>query len=138
MRIAPNELSFGGAETYKQIYGHTSRSHRPFLKGDFYAADPSQAPSIVRERDPKRHEEMRRSLSHAFSAKSLRLQQDLILHYVDLFVQQLTKFGTQGNGVGMDEWYNWLTFDILGDLAFGEPFDAVAEGNNPNRSQSLR
>lgn len=72
---------------------------------------------------------MRRSLSHAFSAKSLRLQQDLILHYVELFVQQLTRLGNQGNGLEMDEWYNWLTFDILGDLAFGEPFGAVADGS---------
>ena len=23
---------------------------------------------------------------------------------------------------------NWLTFDIIGDLSFGEPFGAVAEG----------
>lgn len=25
----------------------------------------------------------------------------------------------------MKQWFNWLTFDIIGDLAFGDPFGAV-------------
>jgi hypothetical protein len=29
-----------------------------------------------------------------------------------------------------EQWYNWLTFDIIGDLAFGESFSAVENAKN--------
>lgn len=34
-----------------------------------------------------------------------------------------------GNGVvNMSHWFNFLTFDIIGDLAFGESFDLLKDG----------
>jgi cytochrome P450 len=69
---------------------------------------------------------MRRQLAHAFSAKALKEQTDVVLQYADLWIQQLAKVGQQD--VDIVPWYNWLTFDIIGDLAFGEPFGAIEEG----------
>ena len=31
----------------------------------------------------------------------------------------------KANAVSLTEWYNWTTFDIIGDLAFGEPFGGL-------------
>ncbi|KAK7921540.1 cytochrome P450 [Apiospora marii] len=32
----------------------------------------------------------------------------------------------------MTDWYHWTTFDALGDLAFGEPFDCLEKARyNP-------
>jgi cytochrome P450 len=69
---------------------------------------------------------MRRQLAHAFSAKAVKEQTDIVLHYVNMWIQQLARVEQQG--VDIVQWYNWLTFDIIGDLAFGEPFGAVEEG----------
>jgi cytochrome P450 len=54
---------------------------------------------IVSERDPVKHREIRRNLAHAFSAKALRTQTDVILQYVNLFVQQVKKYGDTPEGL---------------------------------------
>ncbi|KAH8585673.1 cytochrome P450 monooxygenase-like protein [Bisporella sp. PMI_857] len=133
VRIAPNELSFASVSSIKSIYGHASKNHRSFLKTSWYSSQgEGLAPgSLVIEVDPKIHQEARRSLSHAFSAKALGDQSNVLQYYTDLFVEQLTNLGNVEEGISLDEWFNWLTFDIVGDLAFGESFDAVTEAK-PN------
>ncbi|MCJ1245993.1 hypothetical protein MMC30_003197 [Trapelia coarctata] len=129
-RTAPNDLSFASASSYRDIYGHASKGRRPFLKSKFYTSD--IAPSIITERDPEKHGVMRRNLAHAFSAKALREQEGVVLAYVDRWVEQLGRLGEGGGrGVNAVEWFNWVTFDIIGDLAFGEGFGAVEEAK-PN------
>jgi cytochrome P450 len=59
--------------------------------------------SIVSERDPIKHREVRKSLSHAFSAKALRLQTELVLKYVDRLVDQITKQGNAEHGINVGE-----------------------------------
>ena len=126
VRIAPNELSFASPAAYKDIYGHRPKGEPPFLKSSWYdTGDP--VPSIVTTRDPLDHSRQRRTLAHAFSSRSLQDHEEVIHRYTDLFISQLAKHGGQGTqGINMSEAYNWLTFDIIGDLAFGESFDAVA------------
>lgn len=46
-----------------------------------------------------------------------------------MFINQIRKLGSAGtNGLNIVEAFNWLTFDIIGDLTFGESFDAVKIG----------
>ncbi|KAI8710543.1 hypothetical protein NCS52_01554400 [Fusarium sp. LHS14.1] len=100
-----------------------------FLKSRvFYDRGPSVVhPDIVFTIDPEQHRPQRRSLSHAFSAKALRASEDIIRSHVWLFVEQIGKYGSPGSGgVDMSAVYNWLTFDIIGELTFGESFRSVA------------
>ncbi|KAM6512923.1 hypothetical protein FSOLCH5_010615 [Fusarium solani] len=129
VRIGPNELSFSSVESYKDIYGHSTKGKKPFLKSTWYANDDSSPPAILSTRDPVDHRKQRQCLSHAFSAKSLRDQQAVVHKYVDLFIEQIGKLGgPDTGGVNIPEAFSWLTFDIIGDLAFGESFDTVATG----------
>jgi hypothetical protein len=48
---------------------------------------------------------------------------------VDLLIQRLREGSRDGNSVIISDWYNYTTFDIIGDLAFGEPFGCL-EGSN--------
>ncbi|KAI2733067.1 hypothetical protein CBS147332_82 [Penicillium roqueforti] len=124
VRIAPNELSFSTAQSFQDIYGHaTSKDHNTFIKGTFYE-HPQPEPGIVAERDPEKHRETRKLLSHGFSARALKTQESIIHDYTNLFVSQLKKHGTE-NALNMREWFNYLSFDIIGELAFAEPFGAV-------------
>ncbi|KAF5009700.1 hypothetical protein FDECE_4109 [Fusarium decemcellulare] len=127
VRIAPNELSFGTVQAYYDIYGHATKTKKRFIKDAWY--DHADYPGIVSVRDPAQHARQRKYLSHAFSAKSLRGQEPLIHNFVDMFIGQLRRLGSpNGSGINIEEALNWLTFDIIGDLTFGESFSAVAEG----------
>lgn len=55
-------------------------------------------------------------------------QEDIVQHYVDLFVKQIDANATNEEGEEMVKWYNFTTFDIIGDLAFGDPFGSLNDG----------
>ena len=71
---------------------------------------------------------MRKSLAHAFSHRSLTEQGDIIQSIIDLFVERLQGFADHGEIFDIVMWFNMLTFDIIGDLAFGENFGGVQSG----------
>lgn len=73
---------------------------------------------------------MRKLLSHAFSDFALREQEPLITQYFDLLIEKLKQQidGPRKGKVDMVAWYNFTTFDIIGDLAFGEPFGTLERG----------
>ncbi|KEQ98174.1 hypothetical protein AUEXF2481DRAFT_2148 [Aureobasidium subglaciale EXF-2481] len=126
VRTSPNELSFNSAQSWKDIYGFRP-GHRTFIKSIFYdgGSFADQAHSIVSERDPVVHGKMRKHLSHAFSDRSLTAQEDLISEMIDLFISQMEKLGGDPEGLNIVKWFNLLTFDIIGSLAFGQPFGGL-------------
>ncbi|CAG9981255.1 unnamed protein product [Clonostachys byssicola] len=128
IRIAPNELFFTSFEAFEEIYGHAnhSKGREPFLKSEFYD-NPDEMSPLGAERDPVRHRETRKMLAHSFSESALTQQVQFIMSHIDLFVKQIEKYGSHEEGIQVDEWFNWLTFDIIGDLAFGESFHAVEQ-----------
>ncbi|KAG8168201.1 hypothetical protein KVR01_003890 [Diaporthe batatas] len=128
VRVGPNSLSFATPQSYRDIYGHVTHGKKRFLKTKWYEAD---EPRIVRVRDPVAHAEQRRTLSHAFSARALRDQEDVVHLYVDLLLRQLNVLGAGGSiPVNATEIWNWLTFDVIGDLAFGEPFGCLSAASS--------
>ncbi|KAL2816694.1 cytochrome P450 [Aspergillus granulosus] len=125
VRIAPNELSFIQGDAWKAIYG-TRVGHRQKMKDfRFYSPSVGGAPSIIVSNDAD-HSRFRRLMSHGFSDSSLRGQEPIIKSYVDLLMQRLHENIEGGKkAVDLVKWYNFTTFDIIGDLAFGEPFDCL-------------
>lgn len=134
VRYGPNALSFSTLQSYKDIYGHASKGREPFRKGLWYRSfNVDGKPGLASETDIAVHRQDRRDLAHAFSAAALREQTYIARKYIDQFVSQVTRFGQTDNGISVDEWFMWLTFDVIGDLAFGEPFGAVEKGtDSPN------
>ncbi|KAK0128135.1 hypothetical protein ONS95_000119 [Cadophora gregata] len=127
VRFAPNDLDFSTVESYQDIYGTATKGRKQFLKGEWYNQGPGGTRSLVmsNERDPVRHREARKLLAPAFSSSALRAQTAFVLKYVDMWIEQIRKHGDTDGGINIEEWFNWLTFDIIGDLAFGESFGAV-------------
>ncbi|EKV15980.1 hypothetical protein PDIG_23350 [Penicillium digitatum PHI26] len=125
VRIAPDELSFIDGEAWKAIYG-TRVGHGQKPKDiRFYLPPVGGDPGIIEANDAD-HSRFRRLLSHAFSDSSLRGQEPIIKGYVDLLMQRLHENIKGGIGtVSLETWYNFTTFDIIGDLAFGESFDCL-------------
>jgi cytochrome P450 len=125
VRIGPNELSYNNANAWKDIYGF-KQGHAQLPKDpNFYTSPPGGAHSIITT-DVAGHSRMRRLVAHAFSEKALREQEPLMKGYMDLFIQRLHENCDNGNSkLDIVSWYNWTTFDIIGDLMFGEPFDCL-------------
>ena len=54
------------------------------------------------ERDPVTHREIRKNLSHAFSARALRDQEEVVRKYVDIFMAQLGRLGNDPEGISIN------------------------------------
>lgn len=122
VRTGPNRLCFFTVQAYGDVYGHVKQGQKRFLKSVDYARE---EPRITSVRDPAVHAEQRRSLAHAFSARALRDQEEVLHEYVDLLIKQLGAFGDNGKKpVNATDAYNWLTFDLIGEL-FMMPVPAV-------------
>ncbi|KAF7118574.1 hypothetical protein CNMCM5793_008108 [Aspergillus hiratsukae] len=125
VRISPTTLVYRSPNAWKDIYGHRKNGAGSFVKDpDFYIPSPNGG-HILNASDAD-HARQRRLLSHAFSEKALREQESLVQHYVDLLVEKLrAECAASRSTVDIMKWYNYTTFDIIGDLAFGEPFDCL-------------
>ncbi|KAJ0120937.1 benzoate 4-monooxygenase cytochrome P450 [Diaporthe amygdali] len=107
VRVAPNELSFNTAQSWRDIY-EKRKGQETFIKSDFYDGGnfAAEAHSIVSVRDPDEHAHMRRYLREAFSDRSLRDQEHLISEVIDRFIERI----------------------VIGSLAFGQSFDGIKSG----------
>lgn len=74
---------------------------------------------------------MRRLVAHAFSNTALQEQEDLLKVYFDLFVDRLKKVAAGPGTTDMSAFFNFLTWDIIGDLALGEAFGMLEGSNAP-------
>lgn len=112
MRVAPNELSFNTAQSWRDIY-EKKKGHSTFIKSDFYDGGnfAAEAHSIVSVRDPDEHANMRRYLRDAFSDRSLREQEYLISEVIDRFVDRIGEEGKDKSGIDIVRWFNLATFD---------------------------
>ncbi|KAH7122444.1 cytochrome P450 [Dendryphion nanum] len=131
IRIAPNELSFNTANSWKDIYGFRP-DHRPFIKSEFYegaASYDNKVSGVGTVRDPAKHAKMRKYLSYGFSAKALAEQEVLVVENVELLIRQMRERGVRdGEVMDSEHWLRMATLDIMGDLAFGKSFDALKNG----------
>ncbi|TGO07172.1 hypothetical protein BTUL_0316g00080 [Botrytis tulipae] len=118
VRFAPNEVSFITAQAWRDIYGH---GHKQLPKFPHSAANPRD---IISANDAD-HSRYRKAMSHAFSAKGLQAQEPILKKYVDKLIARLEHEATSEVPVDMVKWYNLTTFDLIGDLAFGQSFGGL-------------
>jgi cytochrome P450 len=123
VRIAPDELSIIDPQAWKDLY-RIRPGNQPPKDPTFYNTSKKLPPTILNT-DDHQHGILRRALNPGFSDKSLRAQEPMILHYVDLLVQRLAEVSKSGRPANMTEWFSWTTFDIIGDLAMGQSFGCL-------------
>lgn len=46
--------------------------------------------------------------------------------YTDQLMEKLAE--SDGTALDMAKWFNFYSFDVMGDLAFGKPFDMLKDG----------
>jgi cytochrome P450 len=119
VRFSSSEVSFITAQAWKDIYGY---GHKELPK--LASRDVARPIDIISAKEED-HARFRKAMSPAFSEKCLRDQEPLLNVYLDLMIEKLKDIARPGMPTDMTKWYNLITFDIIGDLAFGEPFDGL-------------
>ena len=71
---------------------------------------------------------MKRSLSAAFSSRDLLDEEKIIQQYVVRFVEKVSTLGNTSRGLKMTKWYEMISFDISGEMVFGESFHSTETG----------
>jgi cytochrome P450 len=128
VRIGPDELSYDVPEAWEDIYGKPKRQ-KENGKPTWYLHHKSNEMVSAKE---KEHGRMRRLLSPGFTSAAMVEQEPFIKIHVDLLLQRLGEKCDQGAGIDMFEWLSFCTFDIVGDLSFGEPFGCLRDAKlNP-------
>ncbi|KAL1598832.1 hypothetical protein SLS60_007974 [Paraconiothyrium brasiliense] len=129
VRIAPDEVSFVDADAWKDIYGHGSKGalggmpHKPWQRH----SNTNGATSLIIAQDVD-HTRMRRLFNPAFSERALKQQEPLFMKYVNLLAEKLHE-GIEkdpNHKFDMLKMYNFTTFDVMGDLTFGEPLQMLS------------
>ena len=127
VRIAPDEVVYIGQEAQKDIYAFGGGTG-PFIKSPDFYFPVAGAHSIVTTPSNAEHAKIRKILGSSFSDKAIREQEPAVMKYINLFIQRLHERAHQGPQ-DLSKWFNLVTFDVIGDLAFGEPFGSVDSGD---------
>lgn len=128
IRVAPDQLSFSSPQAWKDIMGH-HKGGLEFTKSAWFY-NVSDQPANITNETARQHGLLRRQFAHGFSERSMREQEPLIQKYVDMLVDRVRD--RAGQTIDLGQWYNFATFDIIGDLVFGEPFHCLESGEyNP-------
>ena len=81
--------------------------------------------------DAETHGRQRKIISHAFSDRALLSQEYILQKYSNLLIDRLRVQPNLHDGtLDICSWYNFTTFDILGDLRFAESFHCLETADN--------
>ncbi|CAE6470467.1 unnamed protein product [Rhizoctonia solani] len=134
VRIAPNHVSVADPKALEVIYAHGNGT----LKTEFYDAFVSIRPGLFNTRDRAAHTRKRKLVSHIFSQQNVLLFEPHVRRHVRAFCAQWDMRCARATAGELPDardersWFdvlphfNFLAFDIIGDLAFGAPFGMIA------------
>nr|UWK20127.1 cytochrome P450 [Trichoderma polysporum] len=122
VRVAPGHLAFCHPDAIHDLSGHRKPDQ---LENPKEAVRYMTSSGSLAGADRENHSRMRKSISNGFSQQAMLSQQPLITVYIDKLFEKLREFQIAREKFDIVSWYNYTTFDIVGDLAFGEPFGCL-------------
>ncbi|KAJ7185432.1 benzoate para-hydroxylase [Mycena filopes] len=128
VRIGPNHFSVASPEALSIIYGQGPNAPPKSVFYDVFVTNTNT--SIFSTRDRKSHSTKRRAISHAFSSSALQEFIPFIEATLDQFTQRMDQFCDTNEFFDALLWFNYLAFDILSDLAFGERIGMLKQGSD--------
>ncbi|KAI6350417.1 Rab geranylgeranyltransferase [Pyricularia grisea] len=124
IRIGPDELSYATPDAWDDIYGRYVPARRKENPKPAWYCSPDAHDMVGANLGD--HGRMRKVMGPGFTYGAMCRQEPLIREHVDLFLSRLHELA-DGDGavVNMLDWFTYCTFDLIGDLAFGEPFGCL-------------
>lgn len=134
IRTGPDSLSFTASAAWKDIYGG---GHAELPKHLLSGSGLDELPDIIAA-NANDHRRYRRALAPAFTTEALMRQEPLINTYVDLLLQKLSEIARSSEpSANMANWYSMVSFDIFGDLCYGENFGGLEMGHKSPWIQAI-
>lgn len=130
VRVAPWELSYTDPAAIKPIYGHHNSATSGFSEMDKDKMEFQKTPQGIYHMlgaNSADHGRYRRLLSFGFSERGMRVMQSRIQGFVDLLIKGMKEAAANDEYTDILHWFNWTTFDMIGDLAFGESFHCLED-----------
>ncbi|KAF7846282.1 hypothetical protein BT93_L4670 [Corymbia citriodora subsp. variegata] len=121
VRVGPSELSINHPGAMTAIHSAQSRCS----KGPWYNVLHPRV-SLHMVRDKTEHARRRRVWDRGFSSKALRDYEPRVKKYTDQLLEHIE--ATKGMSINVTDWFNYYSFDVMGDLAFGKSFGMLASG----------
>ncbi|KIW99247.1 uncharacterized protein Z519_00910 [Cladophialophora bantiana CBS 173.52] len=128
VRYGPNELSFTDPEDVTFIHGAQSFKLR---RGPWYDGNPGRAGHntlvMASTRNVENHKMRRRIWDKAFTVNALKVYESRIIRLTDRLIKHCES--KSGSIIDVSGEIDHFSFDIMGDLGFGEDFGMI-EGAN--------
>ncbi|KAL6859545.1 cytochrome P450 [Trichoderma novae-zelandiae] len=122
IRVAPDHLAFCHPDAMNDLSGHRKAGQ---LENGKEQSRTMLLPGSIIGANREDHARLRKSMANGFSNQAMVDQQPLIMTYVEKLFEKLDEESAKGERIEMVSRYNYTTFDIIGDLSFGEPFGCL-------------
>ncbi|KAJ5805507.1 Cytochrome P450 [Penicillium pulvis] len=123
VRLGPTELSIADPDAVKALYGPQAK----VSKGPWYTVlEPRVSLQMVRNK--QEHARRRKVWDQGFSSRALRDYAPRVSHYTELLIQNI--HSELGRPMDVSRWFNYYSFDVMGDLSFGKSFDMLVDGKD--------
>jgi hypothetical protein len=132
VRTGPSELSIIDPDAISAVLGPTSTCTRAAWYG---MAHPIRA--IFHTRSKAEHEKRRQVWSSGLSSKALRTYRSRIESNIASLVQQIERHCARDGIMNASRWFNYLSFDIMGDVGFAQSFGMLNSGQKPDVLKKL-
>jgi cytochrome P450 len=135
VRIEPGRLSYVAPLAWKDIYGHATGTRKANSKEKKNSKNLfSNGSYSISSAHGQEHQRLRRIFSHAFSDRAITKQEPMLRSYsskmVEMVHREIAKAGSCTGGAVVDavSLFNFVTFDIMADLTFGESLGCLEKG----------
>ncbi|KAK4225971.1 hypothetical protein QBC38DRAFT_249076 [Podospora fimiseda] len=123
VRIGPGVVSVAHPDSTEIIQGPRTKC----VKGPNYDVTLPYT-SLFAARDPKVHAARRKVWNPAFSEKAIKGYNERIRGYQDRLISKLAE--QEGKPVNISRWLLWYSFDVMGDMAFGQSYNMIETAQN--------
>jgi cytochrome P450 len=119
VRIAPNEVSFVDDSALHELYGHG----KPNQKSQWYDTwvIPGMGDSFFATTNRKIHHRIRSRVSGTYSMTAILAMEELVSDVITLNLEKLTAVAKSSKPIRLDQYVNYFTFDVVGQLSMGGP-----------------
>ncbi|KAI0146265.1 cytochrome P450 [Xylariaceae sp. FL1272] len=129
VRYSPNDLSFADQDgsAWKAILEH-KKGGQEFPKAREWFVTPANGIYGINSAPAhKDHRRFRKVFAPAFSDRALKQQEPIFRKYVDILMSKLSATATQSRAIDIVKMFQFTTFDIMGELTFGEPLGLLKD-----------
>ncbi|KIW87852.1 uncharacterized protein Z519_11436 [Cladophialophora bantiana CBS 173.52] len=121
VRLGPMELSIADPRAVQAV----NSAQTPCTKGPWYNGMRPRV-ALQNSRDKQEHSQRRKVWDRGFGAKSLRDYEPRVVTYTTGLMTAIE--AQKDKPMNVTDWFNFYSFDVMGDLAFGKSFDMVKNG----------